>query len=171
MVLGIVLIGRGAMLYSQTDSSNMIQNWIAPSSFIPGNAYMWTWGVEGSANNEPDLWHFHVMFVANDTAQVLLMWNLNESILFERSSSKIDEIFDARLPRTNQHWRWDWLIRNPHSSGISVENFTVTHYSVRYPERLNGIVAVGTGLFFVIATASLLFYFNRRRIQLNKKLV
>lgn len=69
---------------------------------IPERGYYWTWGVNGDPRVEPDEWHFHVVFTANKTADVVLLWNMNESILFERSSAKIDEGFDVALPKTTE---------------------------------------------------------------------
>ncbi len=153
------------MLWTQTNTGAVIQNWITPTSIIPGNAYMWTWGVEGTPAQEPDLWHFHVFFVSNDTAEVLLIWNLNQSTLFDRNSSKIDETFDVQLPRTNQPWRWDWLIRNPNNRFLLVENFTVTHYPLRYPERQNGAIAMGVGALLIITSIAAFVFFRHRRSQ------
>lgn len=162
IVLGFIFAGRGAMLWTETSSGGVTQNWITPASAIPAHAYMWTWGIDGDPKEEPDLWHFHVIFSANDTAEVLLLWNLNQSILFQRNSSRIDETFETALPRTNQPWRWDWLIRNPHGSALGVDNFTITHFSVRYSERQNGGTAIGTGLFLIVAAAIAFVYFSRR---------
>lgn len=149
-------------MWTEADNGVIIQNWITPSSAIPGKAYMWTWGVDGNPRAEPDSWHFRVHFVANNSADVLLLWNLNESILFERNSAKIDETFDIPLPRTNQLWRWDWLIRNPHESVLGVENFTVTHFPVRFPERQNGVVAISVGVSMIIAATAVFVYIKRR---------
>ncbi len=130
---------------------------------------MWTWGVGSNPRQEPDLWHFHVIFVANDTAIVMLLWNLNESVLFERSAAQIDETFDVSLPRATTLWRWDWLIKNPHETGLSVRNFTVTHYPISFPERQNGVIAVGMGVSLVIAAGVALVYFSRRDTQLGQR--
>lgn len=164
--LGFVLVGRGALLWGRTDSGRVIQNWVTPALAIRGHEYMWTWGVGGIAREEPDLWHFHVDFIANGTAEVFLMWNLNQSILFLRNSSMINETFEVPLPRANGAWRWDWLIMNPHSSVLGVENFIVTHYSVRHPERQNAIVATSTGVFITVACSALV-YSGRRHIPLR----
>jgi hypothetical protein len=166
LLLGVIILGtaigvRGVTLWGQTNTGTFIQNWITPSSQIPGKSYMWTWGVGSNPRQEPDLWHFHVIFVANDTADVLLLWNLNESVLFERSSARIDETFDVALPRTSVLWRWDWLIRNPHETGLTVENFTVSHYPVSFPERQNGIIAITAGVALIIAASVGLIYFRR----------
>jgi hypothetical protein len=165
VVLGLVLLARGTMLYVETESGGFIQNWTTPATTIPSKAYMWTWGVEGVQADQPDSWHFHVVFEANATGEVFLMWNLNQSVLFNRNSSKIDETFEVVLPRTSGSWRWDWLIKNPNSSGLTVDNFTVSHYSIRYPERMNGLMAIGAGLIMVVAAAGVLAYFRRRRIS------
>ncbi len=165
IAIGSILIGQGVFLWAETRSGGVIRNWVTPASVIPSHQYMWTWGVDGVAKDEsdlPDLWHFHIVFSANDTAEVLLTWNLNQSILFQRNSLRIDETFDVALPRTNGSWRWDWLIKNPHSSALRVDNFTITHYSVRYPERRDGFVAVGTGFFIIFGATAALVYVRRR---------
>ena len=123
---------------------------------------MWTWGVDGSPTSEPDLWHFRVIFVANDSADVVLLWNLNETVLFEKKSAQINETLDVPLPRTSKLWRWDWLIKNPHESVLRVMNFNVTHYPVRYPERQNGIVAVGVGISILVAASATHVYIKRQ---------
>ena len=121
LVLGLVFAAEGAVLWIRTDYGATTRNWITPQSRIPEKGYMWTWGVEGNPRAEPDEWHFHVMFAANRTADIILFWKLNESVLYERSSAQIDESFDVALPRTTESWRWDWLIRNPHDSVLCGE--------------------------------------------------
>ncbi len=160
LILGLLLVGRGTALWFQEDRSGAIQNWVAPSSMIPGNSLMLTWGVGGARFEEPDKWHFQVKFEANDTGEVRLLWNLNESVLFERSGSKFDATFEIVLPRVNGQWRWDWMISNPHSTVLSVANFTVYHYPVRYPERQNGVIVVCVGL--IIGFTAAAFTFMRR---------
>jgi len=161
IVLGLIFAVRGVALWTEVDTGVHIQNWITPSSAIPGKAYMWTWGVSGNPKSEPDLWHFHVVFVANDSADVLLLWNLNESVLFVRNSARIDETFDVPLPRTSKLWRWDWLIRNPHETTLGVENFTVTHYPLSFPERQNGAMAIAVGISIIAASTAAFVYFKR----------
>lgn len=165
ILLGAALGIRGATLWSETNTGTFIQNWITPSSEIPRKSYMWTWGVGSNPQQEPDQWHFHVIFVANDTADVLLLWNLNESVLFQRKSSRIDEVFDVPLPRTTVLWRWDWLIRNPHESGLAVRNFTVFHYPVSFPERQNGVSAITVGVSLVVAACVAMLHFRRADIR------
>ena len=160
--VGLIFLARGVSLWTEAETGVVIQNWITPSSAIPGKAYMWTWGVDGSPRSEPDLWHFHVIFVANDSADVVLLWNLNETVLFEKHSPQIDETLDVPLPRTSKLWRWDWLIKNPHDSVLGVMNFTVTHYPVTYPERQNGIVAVSVGFSMIVAASAAYVYFKRQ---------
>ncbi len=156
------------MLWGQAETSGVIQNWVSPASTIPGNTYMLTWGVDGSPEKEPDVWHFHVVLVANSTADVLLLWNLNESILYQKSGSKIDETFDVPLPRTNNAWRWDWMIKNPQSSMLGVANFTITHYAIMYPERQNGLIAIGLGLAIIAVAGVSYTYLSRRGTQLSQ---
>ena len=93
---------------------------------------------------------------------MVLLWNLNETVLFEKHSSQIDETLDVPLPRTSKLWRWDWLIENPHDSVLGVMNFTVTHHPVTYPERQNGIVAVSVGISMIVAASAAYVYFKRQ---------
>ena len=169
VVLGLALGVRGATMWTETNTGTYIQNWITPSSQIPAKSYMWTWGVGSNPQQEPDMWHFHVVFVANDSADVLLLWNLNESILFERTSAQIDETFDVPLPRTTALWRWDWLIKNPHETGLAVQNFTVSHYPLSFPERQNGIIAIAIGVSLIVAAGVALFYFSRVDTRLRRQ--
>ena len=162
LVLGLVLIAIGAMQWTQEVSGNVIRNWISPSTVVPAKAYKWTWGVGSVPQSEPDSWHFQVIFTANNSAQVSLLWNLNQSILFERNSSKINETFDVSLPRANQAWRWDWLIENPHKTALGVQNFTIIHYPITYPQRQNGTVAIVVGLFVFVAASLAMFYFRNQ---------
>lgn len=164
LVFGVVLIVGGAVMWVQPVPEDTIENWITPSSRIPGNGLMMTWGVGGGPMGEPDAWHFHVVFCANSTANIVLLWNLNETTLFEKSSNKLDESFTVALPRTTHSWRWDWAIMNPGDSVLRVENFTVTHYAIRYPERSVGSMALGTGLIAVVAVPILKIHFRRRDI-------
>jgi len=141
LMLGASLIGGGAIMWNRAEYGSTIVNWITPSHHIPNNGYMWTWGVAGIPSDEPDEWHFHVIFSANRTAVITLVWNLNETTLFERRGAAIDESFAVQLPRTNAPWRWDWRISNPNSSVLGVANFTVTHYSIKFPLRHIGSIA------------------------------
>jgi hypothetical protein len=165
VVLGLLLASRGVWLWSEVDTGTVIQNWIVPSSVIPGNAGKWTWGVGGDPGQEPNQWHFHVFFQANQTANVLLVWNLNQSVLFARNSSSMDESFDVVLPVSHEPWRWDWLIRNPYATALEVYNFTISHYSVRFPERQNGVIAIGVGAVIALVAGITLVYFERRGIR------
>ena len=123
---------------------------------------MWTWGVAGIASAEPDEWHYDVIFSANSTAEVDLVWNLNQTILFTKSSSMINESFNVNLPRTDSSWRWDWLIKNVGGSVLGVANFTVTHYPIRHPQRSIGSVLLGAGLAIIIAAPISAIWFKRQ---------
>ena len=130
---------------------------------IPEKGYFSTWGYEGTpeVEREPDEWNFHVIFTANGTADVILTWNNNESILFERNSANLNETFVVALPRTSEPWRWDWLIRNPKVSTLIIENFTVIHYSITYSERQRGLIALSTGIAVVLFAVAGLVYLRR----------
>jgi hypothetical protein len=167
IVVGLISTAEGVVLLREVEIGGVIKNWLAPSSTIPGKANLWTWGVEDKAQSEPDLWHFHVVFLANITANVILLWNLNESVLFERNSARIDETFDLSLPRTDQNWRWDWLVTNPNELVLGIENFTVTHYSIRFPHRQNGVLAIVAGISIIIAASSGFVY--SRRLETRQK--
>lgn len=157
-----MVVAVGISLWTKAENGVIIQNWVAPSHPIPRGGSMWTWGVGGTSKSEPAAWHFQVLFDANASADVSLLWNLNESVLFERRSSHIDETFELSLPRTSNPWRWDWLVRNEQGSGLRVENFTVTHYPVSFPERQNGAIAIGTGTSIIIAAIVTLAISRRR---------
>lgn len=163
-LVGLVCVPEGAMLWIRTDYGATTRNWITPQSRIPAKGYVWTWGVEGNPRAEPDEWHFHVMFAANKSADIILFWKLNESILYERSSAQIDEAFDVALPRTTGSWRWDWLIRNPDDLVLNVENFTVVHCSINYPERQIGSLILGSGVTALLAVPIAIAYLRRRDI-------
>jgi hypothetical protein len=165
LTLGLLLAGRGIWLWSEVYTGDVIRNWIAPSTVIPENAGKWAWGVGGDSGEEPDQWHFQVFFEANHTANVLLMWNLNQSVLFARNSSKIDESFAVALPVSREAWRWDWLIRNPNSTILNVYNFTVTHYSISFPERQNGFIAIAAGSITSVVAGIAIVYLNHRDSQ------
>lgn len=169
MVLGLAFGVRGISLWNEMDTGVFIQNWVTPSSEIPRSAYMWTWGVGGNPNLEPDLWHFQVFFLANDSADVLLVWNLNESVLFERTAAQIEETFDVPLPRTTELWRWDWLIRNPHQTGLRIQNFSVSHYPFSFPERQNGLIAIVLGVSMIVAASCALVYVRRVDTRLRER--
>jgi hypothetical protein len=166
LLLGVVLVAAGTYMWNRTDYGSTIVNWITPSSRIPAKGNMSTWGVAGASATEPDEWHFHVVFSANRTARITLMWNLNETILFEKSAATIDESFNVALPRTAVSWRWDWVIRNPDRSWLGVYNFTVTNYSITHPQRQVGSMALGAG-FVAVLIVPIAFFRHRdvRRIQ------
>jgi len=165
LLLGLVLVAAGANLWNRTDYGGTIVNWITPSSRIPGNGNMWTWGVAGIPAAEPDEWHFHVVFSANRTARIALVWNLNETTLFEKSAATIDESFNVALPRTTFPWRWDWVIRNPDSSWLGVYNFTVTHYPITYPKRQLGYLALAGGFIAVLVAPIAIAFIRHRDIR------
>ncbi len=169
LLLGLILIGRGATLWNEGQSGVVIENWVTPATTIPGHALVLTWGVGGSSPEEPDLWHFHVSFSANETAHVLLVWNLNESVLFERRGMSVNETFDATLPRTQQAWRWDWMIENPESAVLAIQNFTIVHYPIRFTERQNSIAAIGTGLAIAVAASFAFYYFSHQRTRRRRR--
>ncbi len=165
LLLGLVLVAVGAEMWNNADYGITMTNWITPSLPIAGNGNMWTWGVAGIPTAEPDEWHFHVVFSANRTAKVALVWNLNESTLFEKIAATIDESFTVALPRTNVSWRWDWVIRNTDSSVVRVYNLTVTHYSITYPQRRVGLIALGCGFMAVLAAPIATVFLRRRDIR------
>lgn len=156
-------------MWTQLETGVVIQNWITPTFAIPAKAYMWTWGVGESAQMEPDFWHFHLLFEANDTAIIRLLWNLNQSVLFQKNAAHVDETLDLSLPRTAEVWRWDWLIENPHTTGLRVDNFTVTHYPFSYPERRNGTIAIGAGIFMIAAASLLVVYLKGHNTQRKRR--
>jgi len=164
-LLGGVLLAAGANLWNLTDDGNIMTNYITPSLPIAGRGIMPTWGVAGVSSAEPDEWHFQVVFSANRTAKIALVWNLNATTLFEKSGAAIDESFNVALPRSSVSWRWDWVIINPESSVLRVYNFTVTHYPLSFPEREPGLVVLAGGLTFLLAAPIALAFFRRQDIQ------
>jgi len=164
LLLGVLFVGRGITLWDEAQSGVVIENWVTPATTIPGHALILTWGVGGNSQEEPDLWHFQISFRANETAHVMLVWNLNESVLFERRAADVNETFDVALPRA-QVWRWDWMIENPQSAILSIGNFTIIHYPIRFPERQNATAAIGIGLALTIGAAFTFYYFSRRGIR------
>jgi hypothetical protein len=132
---------------------------------IPGKAHYSTWGVAGGPELEPYEWHFHIVFSANRTANVVLSWKMNESILYERTSDMIDEVFIVALPRTSVTWTWDWIIENPNDSALRVDNFTVVHYPIMYPGREVGSVLLSTGIIVVFAVPIIMVYLRRLDIR------
>jgi len=163
-LLGVVLLASGASLWNRTDDGGTITNWITPSTRIFANGNMPTWGVAGISAAEPDAWHFQVVFLANRTATIALVWNLNETTLFKKSAATIDESFDVALPRATGSWRWDWVIMNPDSSVLQVYNFTVTHYPITHPKRELGLfISVGGFTAVLAAPIAFLSYRDIRR--------
>lgn len=158
-------MARGGMLWYHSEIGYVVENWLAADTPIPGKAYMWTWGVGGNPMLQADFWHFEVLFAANDTARVQLLWNMNESVLFNEFSSEFSKSFDIPIPPESSSWRWDWLIQNPHETFLLVKNFTVTHYSIRYPERTNGTVAIGLGSVLLAAGLTMFVHPRRQRSQ------
>ena len=152
-------------MWSKTEYSPTSRFYTVPVHFIPSDGYFWTWGMIGNAGTEPDAWHFYVVFAGNETAVVELLWNANQSILFSKTSAKMTETFDVELPRTDQSWRWDWVIKNPNRLMLLIENFTIVHYSIKYPERQKGLTLVSLGLAATLTAAVLEVYVWRRRSQ------
>jgi len=140
-------------------------NWITPSLPIAGNGKMPTWGVAGVPAEEPDEWHFQVVFSANGTGTIALVWNLNATTLFEKSGAAIDESFNVAMPRSSVAWRWDWVIINPDNLVLRVYNFTVRHYPISFPERQPGLVTLVGGLIFTIAASVTIAFFRYRDIR------
>jgi hypothetical protein len=170
LLLGILLVGVlslavGVMIWSRADYGPTSRFYVIPVHFIPSNGYFWTWGMEGNAVTEPDAWHFQVVFAANETAVIALLWNSNQSVLFSKSSAKMTETFDVALPRTDESWRWDWVIKNPNTLALLVENFTIVHYSIKYPEREKGLTLFSMGLAATLAALVAEAYVWRRGIQ------
>jgi hypothetical protein len=163
LVLEVVLILGGVMMWVRTDYG-VTNRFVTNPLRIPEGGYYWTWGVDGEPGVEPDAWHFHVIFDANKTADVVLLWKLNERILWEKNSAKIDEGFDVTLPKTTESWRWDWLIRNPDDSVLGVENFTVIHYPIKYPERQLGSISLAASAIVLLAIPIAKAYLRRRDI-------
>jgi hypothetical protein len=162
LLLGVLLAGGGLSLWSKVDRGPVHRFYSLHPPQIPAKGYFSTWGVEGSAGDEPDEWNFYVIFEANTTADIVLTWNVNQSVLFERNSAKLNETFVVALPRTNAPWRWDWVVRNPHDSGLAVENFTVIHYSITYPERSVSLTALGAGIGTMLFAVAALVHITRR---------
>lgn len=166
LLLGILLAGAltiaaGVVMWVRTDYGPTSRFYVIPVHFVPSNGFFWTWGVVGNAETEPDAWHFHIVFAANETALVALLWNSNQSVLFSRSSAKMTDTFDVVLPRTDQSWRWDWVIKNPNNLTMLVENFTIIHYSIKYPERQGGVTLISLG--FAAISGALVAQVRRRR--------
>ena len=124
-----------------------------------------TWGVTGIPAAEPDEWHFQVVFSANRTAKIALVWNLNETTLFEKRAATIDESFNVALPRATVSWRWDWVIINPDSSVLQVYNFTVIHYPITYPGRQLGLITLFGGFSALLAAPIAIVFFKLRDIR------
>jgi len=151
LLLGILLVGAvsiasGVVMWSTTVYGPTSRFYTIPVHFVPSNGYFLTWGVEGNAETEPDAWHFGLVFAGNETAVIELVWNANQTVLYSITSAKLTETFDVELPRTDQSWRWDWAIKNPNRLTLLVENFTIVHYSIKYPERHAGLALIGLGL-------------------------
>jgi hypothetical protein len=165
LLVGAVLTALGMVLWSKAEFSPTSRFYIIPVHFVPSNGYYWTWGMEGNSGTEPDAWHFHVVFAANETAVVALLWNTNQSVLFSKTSAKMTETFVVELPRTGQPWRWDWVIKNPDRLTLLVENFTIVHYSIKYPERQKGVVLFSVGLAATLTATVAQVYVSRRHSQ------
>jgi len=151
LLLGILLVGAvstaaGVVMWFKMVHGPTSRFYTIPAHFVPSNGYFWTWGVDGNAGTEPDAWHFGLVFAGNETAVIELVWNTNQTVLYSITSAKLTETFDVELPRTEQSWRWDWAIKNPNRLTLLVENFTIVHYSIKYPERHMGFALIGLGL-------------------------
>jgi hypothetical protein len=170
LLVGILLIGAvsttvGLVLWSEKEYGPTSRFYTIPVHFIPSSGYFWTWGMEGNAGTEPDAWHFYVVFAGNETAVVELLWNTNQSVLYSKTSAKLTDTFDVELPRTDQSWKWDWVIKNPNRLMLWVENFTIVHYSVKYAERQKGLTFICLGLAAILAGAVAEVCVWRRRSQ------
>jgi hypothetical protein len=158
LLLGLTLVSLGVGMWVKTEYGVESRFFTIPLR-IPGKSHYSTWGVAGGPPAiEPDEWHFRIIFAANGTAHVILSWNMNERILYERSSAKIDEVFNVTLPRTNEAWTWDWVIENPNNFVLRVENFTVVHYPIIFPERIVGALSIGTGFMVMVAVPIIMIY-------------
>ncbi len=157
-ILGLSLLVGGIILWNERLEGNIIENWIQSSTIILPHSNKWTWGVGGDPSQKPDMWHFHVYFGSNNTSSLQLMWNLNQTTLFESNSSKVDQDIDISLPATNTEWRWDWVITNTLGSAILIRNFTIVHYPVTFPSRLMGEFFLVTAVMIIVAPAILVAY-------------
>jgi hypothetical protein len=158
LLLGVILLSVGALMFTQTKYGPITRFWTGPTIRVPANSITPTWGVGGNATQEPDEWHFEVFFTANRTATIKLVWNLNESLLYEKTSAAINESFSVALPKASGDWRWDWAIHNSQDSALGVQNFTVIHYSIQHPQRQIGILMLSGGIIAVIAASIALVY-------------
>jgi len=170
LLLGILLVGAasiavGVTTWSKPEYGQTSRFYTIPGHFVHSNGYFLTWGMEGNAGTEPDAWHFHVAFVANQTAVIALLWSSNQSVLFSRRSANLMETFDVALPKTDESWSWDWMIKNPNNSTLLVENFTIVHYSIKYPERQRGLMLFSAGLAATLTTLIAEVYVWRRGIK------
>ncbi len=164
LLLGVLLTTGGMLMWVRTEYGTTFRFIGEKDHRIPGKGYFWTWGYPGYAKDLPDAWHFHVIFSANGTADIVLLWNVNESILFEKSGAKLDLAFDVAIPRTTENWTWDWLITNPNDLAIVVDNLTVIHNQITYPERQLGSVILGAGNATVLGAVVGLVYSRRHDI-------
>jgi len=167
LILGVLLLAYGVALWMRADYGPVIRNWINPQSRIPGRGYMWTWGVNGNARSEPDEWHFHVILAADNVANITLLWKLGERVLYHRTSAHLDETFVVALPRASGSWRWDWLVGNPSDSTLTVDNFTVIHYSIEHPERQNGSLFLGSGVIALLSIPIAIVYGRHQDTELK----
>jgi hypothetical protein len=81
--------------------------------------------------------------------------------MYQRSSAHIDETFTVALPKSSGSWRWDWLVGNPSDSMLIVDNFTVIHFAVRYPERQVGSLLLGSGFIALLSVPIAMMYVNQ----------
>lgn len=165
VVFGLILIVWGTLLWGAVKEGPVSTQWIIPVTVLP-HSILPTWGVSGGPTTKPDKWSFQVFFVGNDTAQILLIWNLNQ-ILYNRTANKtgsasiVEDSFEVQLPPADHQWRWDWAIMNPNDSRLALTNFTVIHHSISYPTRPMGLLLVGFG--FVMTVAASAFCLPRPR--------
>ncbi len=167
LLLGAVLVGGGISLWLRADHGPVYRFYSGRLPQIPAGAYLSTWGFRGSPTAEPDEWNFNVIFAANNTADVVLAWNRNQTVLYQKTSANLNETFVVALPRTTSPWSWDWFVRNPHDSTLEIKNFTVIHYSLTYPERKQSVIALGAGTAAVVLAGGALAYFTRRDSRLK----
>jgi hypothetical protein len=166
-ILGVILEAGGTALWLRSENGSVIRNWINPHFKIPPGGYMWTWGVLGNAKSEPDEWHFHVIFAADNVANVTLLWKHHERILYHRSSAEFDETFVVALPKVNGSWTWDWLVGNPGKSTLTVDNFTVIHFSISHPKRQTGTLLLSSGTIALLSIPVVIAYARRQDAELR----
>jgi hypothetical protein len=139
-VASIFSLSYGANLALARETGQLIVNWLREDTIVLANGVRWTWGVFGSATDLPDSWYFDLTLHATHAVEVRLLWGNNSTILYSNFGSQFADSFEIALPRTNSDWRWDWQVLNPAPADARILNFTVAHYSVRYPTRMLGFL-------------------------------